>query len=71
MGKGPLADHLDLLIAMVEKKPDMTMPELADKLEVETGKVAHPASISRLLCRAGFTYKKTADGLGMRTRRRS
>lgn len=70
LGKGPLADHLDLLIAAVEATPDITMPELAARLEAESGLIAHPASISRLLCRAGFTYKKTADGLGMRTRRR-
>jgi transposase len=55
LGKGPHADHLDLLVAMVEKKPDITTPELADQLEAEAGKTAHPASISRLLCRAGFT----------------
>jgi transposase len=67
-GKGPLADHLDFLVAAVEARPDITMPELAARLEAETGMVAHPASISRLLCRAGFTYKKTADGLGVRTR---
>jgi transposase len=67
-GKGPLADHLDFLIAAVEAKPDITMPELAVLLEAEAGCTAHPASISRLLCRAGFSYKKTADGLGMRTR---
>ena len=62
-GKGPLADHLDFLVAAVEAKPDITMPELAARLEAETGIEAHPASISRLLCRAGFTYKKTADGI--------
>lgn len=67
-GKGPLADHLDFLVAAVEAKPDITMPELAARLEAETGIEAHPASISRLLCRAGFTYKKTADGIGVRTR---
>ncbi|MFZ3032956.1 MAG: hypothetical protein WA138_02965 [Parvibaculum sp.] len=57
-GKGPLADHLDFLIAAVEAKPDITMSELAVRLEAETSTAAHPASISRLLCRAGFTYKK-------------
>ena len=69
LGKGPLADHLDFLIAAVEAKPDITMPELAARLEAEFGVSAHAASLSRLLCRAGFSYKKTTDGLGMRTRR--
>ena len=67
-GKGPLADHLDYLVATVEAAPDITMPELAARLLTERGVGAAEASISRLLCRAGFTYKKTADGIGMRTR---
>lgn len=67
-GKGPLSDHLDFLIAAVEATPDMTMPELAARLLAERGVGAAEASISRLLCRAGFTYKKTADGIGVRTR---
>jgi len=67
-GKGPLSDHLDFLVAAVEEKPDMTMPELAERLLQARGVVAHSASLSRLLCRAGFTYKKTADGVGVRTR---
>lgn len=70
LGKGPLADHLDFLIATVEAKPDITMPELAAVLMTECGASAHAASLSRLLCRAGFSYKKTTDGVGVRTRRR-
>jgi transposase len=67
-GKGPLAQHLDYLIAVVEGQPDLTMPELAARLHAERGVTAALASLSKLLCRAGFTYKKTADGVGMRTR---
>lgn len=67
-GKGPLVQHLDYLIAVVEAEPDITMPELAARLHADLGVVAAWASLSKLLCRAGFTYKKTADGLGMRTR---
>lgn len=68
LGKGPLADHLDYLIEVVEAAPDITMPELAERLLAERGVTAASASLSKLLCRAGFTYKKTADGIGMRTR---
>jgi transposase len=67
-GKGPLAQHLDYLIAVVEAQPDITMPELAARLHGERGISSAWASLSKLLCRAGFTYKKTADGVGMRTR---
>ena len=67
-GKGPLSAQLDFLVAAVEEKPDLTMPELAERLLQARGVVAHAASLSRLLCRAGFTYKKTADGVGVRSR---
>jgi transposase len=67
-GGGKLASCRDFLIARVEKHPDITMPELAAVLEAERGVKASPASLSRLLCRAGFTYKKNAAGSGARTR---
>lgn len=68
-GKGPLADHLDYLVAAVEAQPDITMAELAARLLAERGVAGAEWSFSRLLRGAGFTYKKTADGVGMRTRR--
>ena len=68
-GGGKLAQHRGFLIAEVEAKADITMPELAARLETERGVIASPASLSRVLCGAGFTYRKTADGLGARTRR--
>jgi transposase len=69
-GSGKLAKHCDFLIAQVKKRPDITMPELAAKLEAERGVTASPASLSRVLCKAGYSYKKNASGLGARTRRR-
>lgn len=35
------------------------MPELAAELEARSGIRVSPASLSRFLCKAGFTYKKT------------
>ena len=67
-GGGKLASHMEVLCAWVDERPDITMPELADHLEAERGVRAHPASLSRALCKAGFSYKKNADGLGVRTR---
>ena len=67
-GGGKLANCRDFLIGRVEKRPDITMPELAAVLEAERGVQASPASLSRLLCRGGFTYKKNASGGGARTR---
>ena len=68
-GKGKLAAYETFLIEAVAAEPDITMPELSAKLEAEHGVCAQPASLSRFLCRRGFTYKKSADGVGMRTRR--
>lgn len=69
-GGGRLEVHASFLIAIVEAKPDITMPEMATRLEAERKVQADPAVLSRLLCRHGFTYKKSADGIGMRTRGR-
>ena len=55
---GRLAQHVELLIGWVEADGDITMPELAAKLLAEHSVTAHPASLSRLLIRHGFTVKK-------------
>jgi transposase len=68
-GTGKLARYETFLIRMVEAQPDITMPDLAARLLEEHRVAAAPATLSRLLCRCGFTYKKTADGGGRRTRR--
>ncbi len=70
-GTGKLAPYEAFLVQIVEAQPDITMPDLAARLFEKHGVVAAPASLSRLLCRCGFTYKKTADGGGVRTRRHS
>lgn len=69
-GEGKLAAHRDFLIARVRAKTDITMPELAGELLKVRGVAASPASLSRVLCKAGFSYKKSADGAGARARRR-
>lgn len=69
-GSGKLAAYEAFLISVVEGKPDITMPELSARLQAGHGITAQPASLSRFLCRRGFTYKKSADGVGGGTRRR-
>jgi transposase len=66
---GKLMSYETFLIQTVEAEPAITMPELAARLLDEHGIVAAPAMLSRFLCRHGFTYKKTPDGGGVRTRR--
>lgn len=69
-GNGKLAAYEAFLVAAVEARPDITMPELSARLETAHGVEAQPASLSRFLCQRGFTYKKSPDGFGSRTRRR-
>jgi transposase len=57
-GQGKLAPYEAFLIRTVEAQPDITMPELAQRLLDEHHVSAAPATLSRLLCRRGFTYKK-------------
>jgi hypothetical protein len=58
-GSGKLGLHKGFIIDRVKQQPDITMPELARILEVERGVKVDPSNISKLLCAAGFTYKKT------------
>src|SRR3982074_2076804 len=57
-GGGKLAPHLTALLEWVEAEPDITMPELAAKLKAEKDVTAHPASLSRVLLKAGLSFKK-------------
>ena len=65
---GKLGPHRAFIIADVEDKPDITMLELASLLLDERGVEIAPSNLSKFLCRAGFTYKKTTSGIGERTR---
>jgi len=70
-GDGKLSPYMDFLIGRVAEKPDITMPELAVELEALHSVRVSPPSLSRVLCKAGFSYKKTVDGVGTRTRGRT
>ena len=52
-GSGKLGPHKAYLIAQVERKPDITMPELARVLEAECGVKVDPSNLSKLLCAQG------------------
>ena len=66
-GSGKLGPYREVIIGKVKAKPDITMPDLAIWLEAEHGVSVDPSNLSKFLCRQGFTYKKTAAGLGART----
>ncbi len=62
-----IGPHREFVIARVAEVPDITMPELAAEMALR-GVLIDPSSLSRFLCKAGFTYKKNAAGRGTRTR---
>lgn len=69
-GSGKLGPHKGFIIDRVKQQPDITMPELSRILETTRGVKVDPSNISKLLCAAGFTYKKNPSGVGTRTQRR-
>ena len=70
-GGGKLAPYETFLVRTVEAQPDITMPELAARLRDAHEVSADPATLSRVLGRHGFTYKKSPVGGGMRAGRHS
>ena len=66
-GSGKLGPYREAIVDKVKDKPDITMPDLATWLEAEHRVSVDPSNLSKFLCRQGFTYKKTAAGLGART----
>ena len=61
-GKGKLDPHRAFFPEFIAQDGDITMPELADRLEAEHGLRATPAMLSRyLIHHLGFTYKKISD----------
>jgi len=61
----------DFLVDTVEAHPDITMPELSERLLEAHGVDVDPAVLSRYLISLGFTYKKIADRHGARARSRT
>ena len=65
-GWGRLGVQHAFIIDVVEQDPDITMPELRDALFESRDVLVHESSLSRLLRRLGFTYKKVT-GRGQAT----
>ncbi len=58
-GSGKLGPFEDAIIEKVKRQSDITMPDLAAWLEARHGVIVDPSNLSKLLRRAGFTYKET------------
>ena len=70
-GKGKLAPYTAFLTHAVEETPDITMPQLCERLAAAHDVTVDPAALSRFLRRHGYSYKKNLDGGGARTHRRA
>jgi transposase len=70
-GTGKLAPYVGFLVEIVEAVPDITLKELAAALEAEHGAKVDRCSISRVLIKAGVTYKKSRSRLRSATGPRS
>jgi len=70
LGSGKLEPFKAALIGWVEATPDISMPELAERLQQHHGVTVRANSLSRLLCQAGWTYKKSPERAGDRAGRR-
>ena len=59
---GKLRPHREFILGIVEKRPDITMPELAKELRAAKGVAIDPSNLSKLLIGCGLSYKKNAAG---------
>jgi transposase len=61
-GRGKLAPYQVFFEELVAQDPDITLFELRDALAAAEGVAVHHSTLSGLLSRLGFTYKKVAGG---------
>jgi transposase len=64
--------HREMILGAIKAKPDMTLVEIAEMLEAETGDSFAPSSVWRFLDRHAITFKKNrARSRAGQARRRS
>jgi transposase len=52
--------HREMILSVIKAKPDMTLVQIAEMLEAETGASFAPSSVWRFLDRHAITFKKNA-----------
>jgi transposase len=55
---GKLKPHREFILGVVEKRPDITMPELAAELLAAKGVGIDPSNLSKFLIGCGLSFKK-------------
>jgi len=63
---GKLKPHREFILGVVEKRPDITMPELAAELLAAKGVGIDPSNLSKFLIGCGLSFKKNASGIRAR-----
>jgi transposase len=64
--RGKLHPHRDFILREVEKRGDITMPELARVLQQAKAVVVDPATLSRFLIACGLSRKKNSSRIRAR-----
>jgi transposase len=59
---GKLKPHRAFILGVVERQPDITMPELAAELLASKGVKIDPSNLSKFLIAQGLSFKKNAAG---------
>ena len=59
---GKLKPHRDFILAIVAKRPDITMPELAHELHSAKAVTIDPSNLSKFLIGCGLSFKKNPSG---------
>ena len=59
---GKLKPHREFILGVVERQPDITMPELAAKLLASKGVKIDPSNLSKFLIAQGLSVKKNVAG---------
>ena len=59
---GKIGPHKDFILAAVAARRDITMQELAQKLEAAKSIKVHPATLSKFLIDCGLSVKKNPSG---------
>ena len=59
---GKLGPHKEFVLAAVEARSDITMPELAEALERAKSVKVDPSRLAKFLIASGFSFKKNPSG---------
>ncbi len=60
-GQSHLQKNKHIILSYIKENPDITLMELSNKLKTDHNISAHISSLSRLLIKEGYSYKKNTS----------